>query len=307
MVAVGVLVLLTSLGLAAVGYLTLVALWQSALDPGTAVLAVVVAGLLAGYLSYRFGTTTLLSRLEAVELPRSRAPELYRRLDRLEARMGVETPTLLVARLPAPNAFAIGTARNGVIVLDRSLLRVLSVDELEALLAHELAHLEGYDAFVQTLAFGVFRTVAGVAFLLASPLLVAIVGLARSVAWIRGRPSAWTQTAFGRFLRWIERGVQLILLFVTLLVRAHSRRREYAADDRAVDVTGNPLALARALRKIQRVADPRRGLLSPLYVHTEEDDWTRLFSTHPSTDDRIERLVERAHADRRRSSHNRRT
>ena len=61
-------------------------------------------------------------------------------------------------------------------------------------------------------------------------------------------------------------------------------------------VTGDPLALARALRKIQRVADPRRGLLSPLYVHTEEDEWTRLFSTHPSTDERIERLVERARA-----------
>ncbi len=293
MVAVGCLLLLTSLGLAGLGYLALAALWRSAPDPATTVLVVVGAGLLVGYLSYRFGTAAVLSRLEAVELPRSRAPALYRRLDRLEERMGVDAPTLYVARLPAPNAFAIGTARRGAIVLDRSLLRLLTVDELEGLLAHELAHLEGYDAFVQTLAFSVFRTVTGLLFLLCAPLLVAIVGTARAVAWMRGRPGAWTHTTFGRLLGRLERGVQLAFLLVTLAVRAHSRRREYAADDRAAAVTGNPIALARALRKIQRVADPRRGLLSPLYVHTDEDDWTQLFSTHPDTSERIERLIER--------------
>ena len=296
MVLVGCLLLLTYLGLAAVGYLALAVLWRSAPDPVTTALVVVGTGLVAGYLSYRFGTTALLSRLEAVELPRSRAPTLYRRLDRLEERMGVDAPTLHVARLPTPNAFAIGTARNGAIVLDRSLLRHLTVDELEGLLAHELAHLEGYDAFVQTLAFSVFRTLAGLLFLLFAPFVLAIVGTARAIAWMRGRPGAWTHTVFGRFLRRLERGVQVAFLLVTIVVRAHSRRREFAADDRAAEVTGNPLALARALRKIQRVADPRRGLLSPLYVHTEDegDEWTRLFSTHPSTDDRIDRLVERA-------------
>ena len=300
-IVVGCLVLCCYLALAAIGYLGLSLLWRSAPGPATTLALVVATALLVGYLSYRFGTTALLSRLNAVELPRSRAPGLYDRLDRLEERMSVGTPSLLVARLPAPNAFAIGTARNGAIVLDRSLLRFLTADELEGLLAHELAHLEGYDAFVQTLAFSVFQTVAGLAFLLLSPLLLGLVGAARAVAWMRGRPSSWTQTTFGRLLGRIERGVQLVFLLVTIAVRAHSRRREYAADDRAAAVTGDPLALARALRKIQRVAEPRRGLLSPLYVHTDEDEWTRLFSTHPSTDERIERLVERARSGRGRT------
>lgn len=300
MVAVGSLLLVTYLGLAAAGYLAIVILWRAAPDPTTTVLAVVATGLLAGYLSYRFGTNALLSRIEAVELPRSRAPETYRRLDRLEAAMDVSTPTLYVAALPTPNAFAIGSGRNGTVVLDQSLFRALSGDELEALLAHELAHLEGYDAFVQTLAFGVFRTLAGLVLLLVTPFLLAVAGVARAVAWIRGRPKTWPQTAFGRLLGRIERGVQLVLVVVTLVVRAHSRRREYAADDRAAEVTGDPIALARALWKIQRLAEPERELLSPLYVHTDEDDWSKLFSTHPPTNERIDRLVEMVQSTRAR-------
>lgn len=298
MILVGCLLLLCYLGLAAVGYLAVSLLWRSTPDATTTLLLIVGIATLVGYLSYRFGTAALLARLETVELPRSNAPDLYARLDRLEREMGVTAPTLLVAALPAPNALALGTARNGTIVLDHSLLRALTLDELEGLLAHELAHLERYDAFVQTLAFSVFRTIAGLVFLLLSPLVLGLVGAARAVAWMRGQPQSWTQTPFGRLLRRLDRAVQACLLVVTVVVRAHSRRREYAADDRASAVTGDPLALARALRKIQRVADPRRGLLSPLYVHTDEDELSRLFSTHPATDDRIERLIEHARRNR---------
>ena len=305
MVLVGCSVLAFYLGLAALGSLALTVLWLSAPDPATLALVVVGVGLFAGYLSYRFGTRQLLTRLEAAELPRSRAPGLYRRVDRLAARMDVAEPTVLIARLPVPNAFALGSARNGVIVLDRSLFSMLSLDELEGLIAHELAHLERYDAFVQTLAYSFFQTVAGLVVLAVSPVLLAVVGVARAVAWARGRPRAWTETVFGRALRWTERGVVVCLLAFTALVRAHSRRREYAADDRAAAVTGKPLALARALRTIERAANARRGLLSPLYVAPDEaDSWSRLFATHPSTDDRIDRLVERARAGTRNGTGN---
>ncbi|GAB3674784.1 M48 family metallopeptidase [Halopiger thermotolerans] len=295
LVLIGLAVLCCYVGLAALAYLGLAALWLSAPDPATTVAILLAVSLVVGYLSYRFGRSQLLSQLEAVELPRSEAPTLYRRLDGLAERMDVEPPTVMVARLPTPNAFALGSATGGVVVLDRSLFRLLSLAELEALIAHELAHLEGYDAFVQTLAYSVCRTIAGLAVLVLLPALLLVGGLARSVAWARGRPRAWPETVFGRVVRWTERGVAVALLAFTALVRAHSRRRELAADDRAAEVTGDPLALARALRRIQRVADTRRGLLSPLYVHTDEEEtWTRLFSTHPSTDDRIERLVDRA-------------
>ncbi|WP_226480937.1 M48 family metallopeptidase [Natrinema amylolyticum] len=295
MALIGCLLLLWYLGLAALSYWALSVLRASAPDPATTLLVIVGIGLFGGYLSYRFGTNRLLSRLDAVELPRSHAPRFYRRLDDLESRMGVDSPTVAIARLPMPNAFALGSRRDGVVVLDRSLFRFLSLDELEALVAHELAHLERYDAFVQTLAYGVFRTVAGLVFVLLTPLLVPIAGIARAVAWIRGDPRSWSRTAFGRLLGLIEGGVAVCFLLVTLVVRAHSRRREYAADDRAAAVTGRPVALARALRTIQRTAEPSAGLLAPLYVHTDDDEtWRRLLSTHPSTDDRIERLLDRA-------------
>ncbi len=295
MAVVGCLLLVWYLGLAAVSYWALSVLRRSAPDPGTALVVIVVIALLAGVLSYRFGTKQLLASLEAVELPRSHAPRFYRRLDALETRMGVDSPTVLIARLPAPNAFALGSARNGVIVLDRSLFRLLSLDELEALVAHELAHLERHDAFVQTLAYSGFRTVAGLVFLVLAPLLLSVAGAARALAWMRGTPSSWSRTAFGRLLTLIESGVAVAFLLVTLVVRAHSRRREYAADDRAAAVSEKPIALARALRTIERTAEPSRGLLATLYVHTEDEDpLSRLLATHPATDERIDRLVRRA-------------
>ncbi len=297
MAIVGLALLLWYLALAAVSYWALSLLRVTASDPLGALALIVTVTVVVGYLSYRFGTSQLLSRLDAVELPRSHAPELFRRLDRLESRMGVDSPTVALARLPVPNAFALGTARNGTIVLDRSLFRLLSADELEALVAHELAHLERHDAFVQTLAYSGFRTIAGLGFLVLAPLLLPIAGIARAVAWLRGRPGEWHRTAFGRLLVVLESGAVLAFLAVTLLVRAHSRRREYAADDRAAAVTGKPVALARALRRIDRAADPSRGLLAPLYVTPDDEDaWSRLLSTHPSTEDRVERLLERARA-----------
>ena len=295
MAVIGCLLLLWYLSLAAVSYWALSVLRSSAPDLGTTLVVLVGVSLVGGYLSYRFGTRQLLSRLDAVELPRSHAPAFYRRLDRLESHMDVDSPTIMIARLPVPNAFALGGSSGGVIVLDRSLFRLLSLDGLETLVAHELAHLEGYDAFVQTLAYSVFRTLAGVVFVLLTPVLLPIVGAARALAWLRGDPQSWARTAFGQLLGLLEDGVMVALLLVTVAVRAHSHRREYAADERAAAVTGKPVALARALRTIQRAADPTHGLLSTLYVHTkhDEDAGARLLSTHPSTDDRIERLLER--------------
>jgi heat shock protein HtpX len=83
---------------------------------------------------------------------------------------------------------------------------------------------------------------------------------------------------------------------ITLLLFAHSRKREYAADERAAEVTGNPVALARALAKIHRATSPDRGLRSLLYIHGDErgDDSRRLLSTHPPVYERIDRLVEMA-------------
>lgn len=268
-------------------------------DPGVAALVIGVVTVVGAYLSYRFGTTQLLAGIDAVEIGPRNAPTFFQRLDRLAGEMAVQRPRVFVAELGAPNAFALGGVRSGALVVDRSLFRLLSPGEREAIVAHELAHLESYDAFVQTLAYSAMRTLVGLVLLPLLPLLLLVVGAARAMAWIRGRPNEWSRSPLMLLYAWASLGVTFFTIALTALIRAHSRRREYRADDRAVEVTGDPLALARALRTIERASKRQRGLLSTLYVSGDEEGiLTRLLSTHPPMDDRIERLVGRAELDR---------
>jgi len=257
-------------------------------ETAAAVLALVVAG---AALSYRSGPARLVAGLDARELPRSRAPALYRRYDRLAAAMDIEVPPLLVADLGAPNALSVGGPRGGVVVVDRRLLSLLDREELEAILAHELAHIRGYDTFVQTLAVSLVRALSVVAGVVLLPLVLLAYGTDRLVAWASGRP-----TRRGSVGAWLRVGagltVGLLLSLLTLAILAYSRRREYVADRRAAAATGNPRALARALVTIQRAARPPVGLRSLLYTHDERAEVGRWLSTHPDVEDRVERLLD---------------
>jgi heat shock protein HtpX len=290
----GVGSLLMYLLLAVVSYRLAVVLWELRPSPAVAAAGVVGATLVAGVLSYWTGTARLKRSLDAVALPRTHAPKVYRRLDRLTERMRVGEPTLLVARLPVPNAFAIGGS-GGAIVVDRRLFVLLSPAELEALFAHELAHFERRDALVQTLAYSLTESLVAFVSIALLPVIVLTGGVARSLALLRGTPASWSQSWLARTQRSALAVVALVGFAVTLLVLSYSRRREWAADDRAATVTGDPLALARALRKIERASTPDLGPLTPLYVHGDDDgSVSRLLSTHPPIDDRIERLRRRA-------------
>ncbi|WP_284010705.1 M48 family metallopeptidase [Haloarcula pelagica] len=294
LVGLGLSSLVACLLTAWVGYRLLVALWRVRPSPAVTAATVVGTAFLFGLVSYWAGTAQLKRSLDAVELPPSRAPGTYQRLERLLSVMDVQRPQLLIARLPVPNAFAVG-GPGAAIVVDRRLFGYLSGDELEALLAHELAHLESRDALVQTLAYSLTHTLVGLVSLAVLPLVLLTGGVARAVALLRGTPDEWSRSWFARTQRSALYLVGLLGVAVTLLVLAYSRRREWAADDRAVEVTGNPLALARALRKIERAATPELGPLTPLYVHgDDENPLSQLLSTHPPVDDRIERLRERA-------------
>ena len=297
MVLVGVAVFAVYAAAALGGYLLLTWLFASPPDLLTGLLAVVVFTVTAGYLSYRFGTRQLLDALRAVELPRQHSPALYRRLDRLSLTMGVNQPPLLVADLGVPNALSLGGPRQGVVVIDKSLLSMLTIDELEGILAHELAHMESYDTFVQTLAVSLMRSLAGFLTLLLLPVLLFLQGIDRALAWILGRPTDTRPGFAGLLKQSIEALVGLLLSIVTLLFLAYSRRREYAADSRAAAVTGKPVALARALSKIDRATSPKWGIQSLLYIHGDEQDddgLQRILSTHPPVDDRVAQLLERA-------------
>ncbi|MFC7222345.1 M48 family metallopeptidase [Halalkalicoccus sp. GCM10025322] len=288
-VLIGLVVLAGYLGAAYLVYLVLAAVVAGRPDPVVLVTALLVGTLLSGYLSYRFGTGALLRSLDARTLPRERAPALHRRVDGLVGRMSLDRPDLLVASLGAPNALALGSSRRGALVLDVWLFRLLDADELAAIVAHELAHLEGDDGLSRAMVYAGVQTVVSVALVVAAPIALALTGIGRGLVWITDRPdnvALRVRAAIGALFG-------LAAFLVTAFVRARARRREFAADDRAAEVTGDPLALARALRKIERASTPRIG---PFRIPIERDEHPieRLLSTHPSTDERVERLAERA-------------
>jgi len=295
-VATGVVLLVLYLLLGALFAGVFALLWAGSPDPLWLAVALLVSALLFGYASYRGGTARILSSLEATELPRDRAPELHARVDHLAERMDVGSPTLLVGRMPMPNALAIGGRADGsVVVLDAGLFRLLTLDELETIVAHELAHIESRDSLVQTLGYSVLETFSGLLFLLLLPVGLLVVGVRRAVRLLLGRPLEPLDQHVKRVYVVVAGVVVASSVVATLLLRAHSRRRELVADDRAADVTGRPADLARALTRIERASNPDRGLLSSLYIHGEDEGGlTRLLATHPPMRERVERLLDRA-------------
>lgn len=291
MAVVGVGVFLVYALAALGGYLILEWLVSAPTDLGLTLAVVVGLTLVGGYVSYEVGTRRLLESIGATDLPRRRAASLYRRYDRLAAAIGVSPPRLLVGDLGAPNAMSIGGPRSGVIVVDRSLFDLLTLDELEGILAHELAHVESHDTFVQTMAVNVMQSLTGLLFVLFLPVTLLTVGYARALAWFAGRPERAAEVSRTMTLL-VQIVVGLLLSVVTLAILAYGRRREFAADARAAAVTGRPAALARALAKIHRAANPDWGIRSLLTIHGDErSGLRRWFSTHPPVAERIERLV----------------
>lgn len=298
MAIVGLTLLGFYLLVAVAGYQLLVVIWEHRPDPLRVAAYFLLTTLIVGYLSYRLGTAGLLAELDTQELTEADAPWLYARLEALQAELDVTDVSVHVARLDAPNALAVGTANGGVLVLDRGLFRILTAEELAAVIAHELAHLESRDGLVQTLGYTLIRTAGGVLYLLLFPFGFVVGGLLRAMAWLRGETPRSISGHLAVVQLRVAQFVILLLFVLTLALRAHSRRREYAADDRAVDATGRPIALARALVKIERAATPNWGTLSPLYIHGDENGLlTRLLATHPSMAERIERLVRQANRD----------
>ena len=266
-------------------------------DPVATAGTVLASTAVVGYLSYRIGSVRILHALDAAELPREHAPNLHRRVDRLCEAMGVDRPPIYVTDLGTPNALSIG-GRRPAIVVDRELLRLLDPDEIDGIVAHELAHLEGRDGLVKTLGATLLQMVSSLLFLALLPLGLLALASVRLLDWLLDRRSR----PFVQQVAAVQTGtamtVILLLFALTAALRAYSRRRELAADERAASVTGHPLALAEALAKIQRAADRQRGPLSSLFVQGDEEGLlTRLLATHPPMDERIARL-EALEADR---------
>jgi heat shock protein HtpX len=203
------------------------------------------------------------------------APELYGMVDRLRQRAGLPMPTLAVAPHPQPNAFAAGrNPQNAVVCVTRGILEALSPQELEGVLAHELAHVKNGDMLLQTVA----ATLSGA------------IGMVSRIGLV-------APGADGR-----RRANPLALLLAPMgamaLQFAISRTREFKADATGAELTGQPLALASALARIDQAARRVPMQIPPNVAPLAQVDplqavgggLTRLFATHPPIAERIRRL-----------------
>jgi heat shock protein HtpX len=255
----------------------LVALLGWLLAGADGVLWAVIIGALILWLSPRASPRLTLRLYGAHALSRTEALGLYTLTDTLAEHAQLPVPPeLYYAPTPAMNAFAIGHRRQPAIAVTDGLLRNLSERELAGVLAHEISHIRSNDIWVMTLADTVSRVTGGLAFLGQLLLFVNLPLLLFGVATI----SWWAI---------------LLLLFaptISLLLQlALSRTREFDADIDAVEITGDPLGLAAALRKLDR---HQSSLWQRLFYPGNRTRNSWILSTHPSSTERIRRLAELA-------------
>ncbi len=223
---------------------------------------------------YWFSDSIVLRMYNAQPVTGSEAPALYDAVASLSAKAKIPAPKVYVIPNDAPNAFATGRNENhAAVAVTSGILKMLTRDELEGVLAHELSHIKHKDILISTLA----ATVAS-----------AVVLLSRW-AVIFGGDEGSTISAIA---------VAVIApIAATLIQMAISRSREYEADAGSAGITGRPEALAGALAKLSHAARTKPMSANPATAHLfivnplSGGTIVNLFSTHPPLEKRIERLM----------------
>jgi heat shock protein HtpX len=248
------------------------------------VIAFVFAALL-NFGSYWFSHKIVLAMYRAREVGLDEAPELYRIVQNLALRAKLPMPRLYIIPSESPNAFATGrNPEHAVVAVTEGILRIMSREELEGVLAHELSHVRNRDILVSSIA----ATLAGVIMMLAN--------MARWAAIFGTGRGERDEEGGGGVLGLIFMSI-LAPIAALLIQMAISRSREYLADATGAKVSGNPLGLASALEKLARASQlvPLEGarpetahlfIMNPLSGRA----LLSLFSTHPPIEERIARL-----------------
>jgi heat shock protein HtpX len=239
--------------------------------------------LLAGvmnFVMYYTSSSIVLRMYGGKVVTAAEAPELYQMVDELRRQAGLPMPTVAIAPHAQPNAFATGrNAEHAVVCVTEGILRVVSRDELRGVIAHELAHIKNRDMLLQTVA----ATMAG-----------AISNLANFALFFGssqhdeegGNPAAGLAMAL------------LAPIAAMLIQAAISRQREFKADAVGAEISGKPLMLASALKKLDVAAKQIPMHISPAAAPLAQVNplaaygggIATLFSTHPPTADRVARL-----------------
>lgn len=234
------------------------------------------------FITYWFSDKIVLKMYGAKPVTEAEAPELYGIVRRLAHRAGLPMPKVYIMDEDQPNAFATGrNPEHGVVAVTTGIMRILSREELEGVIAHELAHIKHRDILVGTVA----ATIAG-----------AISYLAQMAQWAM---------IFGGRHDDEEGGGNPIAAIVMMIVgpiaamlvqMAISRSREYGADEGGAKIAGNPMYLANALKKLhiasQRIPMDANPATSHMFIVNplSGGGLLKLFSTHPPIEERIARL-----------------
>jgi heat shock protein HtpX len=223
----------------------------------------------------------------AVEVGAKEAPGLYRAVQRLSQAGNLPMPRIYVFDSDQPNAFATGrNVNHAAVAASRGLLEMMPQNEIEAVLAHELAHIKHRDMLISTVA----AVMAG-----------AIMMLGR-MAWFAELFAGGRRSDNDRGGGGLAALVLIILapLAAMIIQLAISRSREYAADEGSAALTGDPSALRKALERIHRTVeevpmDQAAPAMAHMYIvnpFSREGFLANLFSTHPSLSRRVKRLEE---------------
>ncbi len=231
------------------------------------------------FAGYWFSDKIVLSMYRAREVGPEEAPELYAIIDRLRRRAGLPMPRVYVIPSDQPNAFATGrNPAHAAVAVTTGIVRMLSPEELEGVLAHELAHVKNRDILTSSVA---------------ATLAAAITLLARFGLFFGGGRDR--DNVLGSLLMLI-----LAPLAAMLIQMAISRAREFAADHDGALICGKPRALAAALNRLEEGAERIPMDANPSTAHMfivnpfagAMSGLRKLFSTHPPTEERIRRLLE---------------
>src|SRR5271165_4676053 len=239
------------------------------------------------FVSYFFSDKIALAMYRAQPVTREQLPRAYEIVERLTQKIGLPMPKIYVIPNESPNAFATGrNPKHASVAVTHGILGLLTDDELEGVLAHELGHVGNRDILISSIA----ATLAG-----------AITYLASIARWgmIFGGMRGSRDDRDGGGIAAIA--MMFLAPFAAMLIQlAVSRSREYGADDTGAHWTGNPYALASALAKIDAYSRQRPLVASPSTAHLfiiqpflGGFSFGNLFSTHPPTAKRIERLTGR--------------
>jgi len=246
-----------------------------------------VALLLAGmmnFVAYWWSDRIVLRMYGAQEVTEAEAPEFVGLIRRLAQRARLPMPRVYIIPTETPNAFATGRSpEHAAVAATEGILRILTPDELEGVMAHELGHVRNRDILISTIA----ATLAGAIMVLAR--------MAQFSAFFGGGRNSEEGEGGGGILGLIVLAI-LAPLAAILVQMAISRSREYQADAAGAQISRKPRALADALEKLQQAAQALPMDAHPSTAHLfivnplTGGSLLRLFSTHPAVEERVARL-----------------